>query len=463
MSSNPLPPASLEAPAERPTSVRWLMFSLACGTSWFLYVHRYTWNFIAPELKKEYGWDDAQVQGIYSLFNLTYGFGQIPSGMLCDYFGPHLFLGIIIIAWSIMLPLHAVPSQIGVSAARLAFGFSQAGAYPILAKVSQAWFPSSYRTVVQGWIATFFGRLGAALSPVIMATLLMDHYKLSWQLSLAVLSGAGVLYGVLFLTFFRNSPETDPRCNDLERAHILQGRLPVVTTERRIMPWGRALQNPSMVFFIGMQALVAGVDTFYSSLLGVYFASKGMSLTDAGWLASLPLFGGMLGGMAAAAAGDVIMRWTGNRRWGRSVIGIFSNVMACAMMLVMMQQQSAVAAALGLLAVKFFADMSQPTQWGACTDIGGRHFSATVFAIINTSGNLGGVLFPIVFGLILNSSKTLQIVDGVEQKDFTRLLLFAAGMYIAAAVCWIFIDCTRTLDDPADVSSPPNEPEASVS
>jgi hypothetical protein len=33
-----------------PTNVRGLVFALACGTSWFLYLHRYTWNFIRPEL-----------------------------------------------------------------------------------------------------------------------------------------------------------------------------------------------------------------------------------------------------------------------------------------------------------------------------------------------------------------------------------------------------------------------------
>ncbi len=442
----------------RPTNIRWLMFALACGTSWFLYVHRYAWNFIAPKLKEEYQWDDLQVQGIYSLFNLTYGFGQIPSGIACDYFGPHIFLGIIIILWSIVLPLHGVSSKYGLTAVRLTFGVAQAGAYPILAKVTSAWFPGSYRTVVQGWVASFFGRLGGAVSPILLASFLMGYCDLTWRVSLLVLAAAGVLYGILFLILFRNSPETDRRVNDLERAHILEGRLPAPSsTERRIMPWGRALKNRSMVFFIIMQAFVAGVDTFYSSLLGVYFASKGVTLGKAGMLASLPLIGGMLGGMTAAAAGDVLIRWTGNRRWGRSGIGIFSNVMACAMMFVMMQQESALGAGLGLMAVKYFADMSQPTQWGACTDIGGRHFSATVFAIINTSGNIGGVFFPLIFGAILKSSETLRVVEGVDFKDFTQMLLFAAGMYITAAACWIFIDCTRTLDDPADL--PLDEPQ----
>ena len=32
--------------AERPTQVRWLIFALACATSWLLYLHRYAWGVI---------------------------------------------------------------------------------------------------------------------------------------------------------------------------------------------------------------------------------------------------------------------------------------------------------------------------------------------------------------------------------------------------------------------------------
>ena len=47
---------------QQPTRVRWLIFVLACGTSWFLYLHRYTWNFIRPELEKEFGLTNTQLE-----------------------------------------------------------------------------------------------------------------------------------------------------------------------------------------------------------------------------------------------------------------------------------------------------------------------------------------------------------------------------------------------------------------
>ena len=40
---------------ERPTTVRWTVLTLACGSSWLLYFHRYVFALIKPELAQE--WD----------------------------------------------------------------------------------------------------------------------------------------------------------------------------------------------------------------------------------------------------------------------------------------------------------------------------------------------------------------------------------------------------------------------
>ena len=83
-------------------------------------------------------------------------------------------------------------------------------------------------------------------------------------------------------------------------------------------------------------------------------------------------------------------------------------------------------------AAKFFSDWSQPTTWGACTDLGGR-FSATVFSIINTAGTLGGVAMPIVFGTTVldrfTDTSTGDIVTGLDvaTTDWNPLFVLAGG------------------------------------
>ena len=153
--------------SHRPTKIRHLIFVLACSTSWFLYLHRFTWNFIGPELEKTHGFSKTELGTLFSFFTPAYGSLQIPSGILTDFVGPHLFLGLIIILWSLILPLHAMATSFSSMAiVRLLFGISQAGCYPNLTKITQLWFPPRNRTIIQGWVATFFGRGGGAASPL---------------------------------------------------------------------------------------------------------------------------------------------------------------------------------------------------------------------------------------------------------------------------------------------------------
>ena len=147
---------------------------MACATSFVLYLHRYTWGLVKPYVAEEFGWSEWQLGLLDSAFSASYGVGQIPSGILCDWFGPHVLLGTIIVSWSLAMGMVVMATgYVSMFSARVAFGLTQAGCYPTLSKVSKLWFPLSVRTIVQGWIATFFGRGGGAVSFVLFGTVFM--------------------------------------------------------------------------------------------------------------------------------------------------------------------------------------------------------------------------------------------------------------------------------------------------
>jgi MFS transporter, ACS family, glucarate transporter len=209
---------------QRPTKVRWLVFVLASGTSWMLYLHRYSWNFIRPALLEEYGFTNAQVDGLYTVFNASYALGQIPGGIICDFFGPHLFLSIIIVLWSVLLPCFGLTGSFyGLAGLRFGFGAAQAGCYPSLSKVTRVWFPLRTRTIIQGLIASFFGRSGGAMSSIIMGTFLMGACGLDWRIAILIMGLAGVLFAGLFTWLYRNDPRQDARVNRAELALICAG------------------------------------------------------------------------------------------------------------------------------------------------------------------------------------------------------------------------------------------------
>jgi len=68
----------------RPTGVRWRVFALACGTSFLLYLHRYTWNIVGPELQRDFHLSHKDAGFLFSLFYWTYAVGQLPSGVVVE-------------------------------------------------------------------------------------------------------------------------------------------------------------------------------------------------------------------------------------------------------------------------------------------------------------------------------------------------------------------------------------------
>jgi len=435
-------------PSERPTNRRWVMFSLACGTSWFLYLHRYTWNIVRVALRDDYEFSNTTLGTLEACFNFTYTAGQIPSGILGDLFGSFLFLGIIILAWSLILPLFGLTGNVyGLGALRMFFGASQAGCYPNLAKVTRNWIPLSSRTTCQGFIASFFGRFGGAMSSIIMATLLMGTCGLSWRWALVVMSAAGVLFAIAFFLFFRNSPEEDPKVNQAELDLIREGEEDEEEESGTVLHFGQAIRNRSMAVFIFQQFMNAGADFIYVALMGSYFIDRGFGFAAVGILASLPLFGGAIGGLVGGVLNDVLIARTGNRRWSRTAVGFTGKFIAAGMMLVAISQSNGYMAAGCFFMVKFFTDWSQPTVWGTCTDMGGR-YSASVFSIINTAGGIGGITMVLFAGPFLDYFTEWQIVGWFVKRvtDYNPLFMIVAGMYVLSALSWFFIDCTNRLD-----------------
>lgn len=449
--------SELPAPTrERPTNRRWVIFSLAAGTSWFLYLHRFTFGVIRPELEKEYGFSNTELDSIFALFNLTYAIGQIPGGVICDFFGPHIFLAIIIAVWSLVLPILGLTGSItGLSAARLTFGAAQAGCYPSLAKVTRVWFPTRTRTIIQGLIASFFGRSGGAMASIVLSSFLIGMCGLSWRFSLVLMAGCGLAFAVLFFLFCRNSPEDDPKVNPAELALIRQGEV-TADDAPPVLPASRVIKNPSMLVFIVQQFMNAGADMIYGLHMGSYFRNHHgiQDNIQFGFLLSLPLWGGACGGIAGGFINDGLIRLTGNRRWSRSAVGFTGKFVACFFLYAAAMSEDPTTAAWLLFATKFFTDWTQPTVWGTSTDMGGR-YSGTVFSIINSSGSIAGFVVPIAGGILLDRYVTEQIVNGetVRVTHYEPVFLLVGAMYLISAVCWLFINCTNSLDRSEDEAS----------
>ena len=369
----------------------------------------------------------------------------MPGGLAGDVLGPRECAGVLILLWSATvagLGMDDQPDRPG-NDARL-FRSAQAGAYPNLSKVTRSWFPLSIRTSVQGAVASLSGRAGGALRPLIVATLLMGTLGLGWRAALMVIGAAGAFWewrsGCCSATVRPSIPgPTWP-----SRRKSMPAELPI----RAGHPAEDCGSGAANLVTMGAMLLYAFcsnfADQFFVNWLPLFLKEgKGLSQTQMGMFASLPLWGGALGGMAGGVLNDFLIRRTGSRRWARSGVAFTGKALAALLLAVSIFLADGRAVAVTLLACKFFADWSQSTQWGAITDIGGRA-AGTVFGAVNMVGAMGSVLAN-------------PLIGRVKQDHGWEVLFFLlAGVFLASALVWLFIDSSRRLVTEDAPSTDPN-------
>ena len=415
----------------RPTRVRWVIFALACAVSWLLYLHRYAWSVVKPALRAENPeWTDTQVGWLDSAFSISYALGQVPGGLAGDVYGPRTIMAGFLLLWSATIAGLAWTGGFArIFFVRSLFGLAQAGTYPLLSKMTRIWFPLSIRTTVQGVVASM-GRIGAAFAPLIIAYFLMGVLGLGWRTALLVITIPGIVLAILFWLLVRNSPREHPLVNESERDLIEAGTPPPAPNQPVVL-----LLNFWSVGNLGMLLLYAFASTFQDQLYVNWIPSflmegRGMDAREMGLFTPLPVLGGAIGGILGGILNDYLLRVWGNRRWARSWVAFTGKFVAAGMVFLAVQVDDGRLAMVILLLARVFGDWSLPTQWGATTDMGGRA-AATVFALVNTVGALGGF----VAGPILGYLK--------QEYSWAGLFYGVAFMCLLSALTWLFINCTR--------------------
>lgn len=424
---------------ESPTNVRWMVFALACGTSWMLYLHRYTFALIKPMLVEE-GWGKDELGALDGAFGLCYVVFQIPFGIMADAFGVRLVLVLLILIWSIGLAMHAwAPTTTALWFSRATLGLGQSGTFASLIRLTKTWYPLTIRTTVQGWIGVFSGRMGGVCSNLIFASLLMGTLMLGWRTSIYIFAGLGIAYAAVFLVLFRNSPREHPWANEAEAELIRQinpnapakpSAAKLTTREMFSKMTPRSIVN---LLCLNAQTIFSTIaDNIYSAWIPLFLIEvHKLNYKEMGIFSSLPLLGGALGGVLGGYLNDYFIRKTGNLRWSRTGVGLAGKGAAATLLfaaLFLFYDRPYIFCGM-LFFIKFVGDTSLTTTWGAVSDVGGRT-SATVFAYNNGVASIFSLLAPLMYGVL------------AEHVSWQAVFLTAGASYVLCSLSWLLINCT---------------------
>ena len=375
----------------------------------------------APAMKADLGLSDAQMGYVFSAFTLAYALFEVPSGWLADRFGARLMLTRIVIWWSAMTAATGLAGGFAsLFFVRLLFGMGEAGTFPSISRVYARWLPAQARGRAFG-LALMAAALGGAVTqPLVVALLNRFH----WRHSFPIFGLVGILWAGIWFWWFRDDPHTHPGVNAEEIRLI--GTAPALA--HGAVPWAQVIRSRSLLALCIMYGGAIYGWYFYLTWLPTYLLrARGFDLQQVGWLGALPylsIAGGVLaGGWLSDHLGH---RW--GARVGRRLPGLIGLPLAAVAIVGAVATSVPLVAALLLAAAAGLAALGVAPAWAVCLEIGGRH-AGVVSGAMNTFGNLGGALSPVVVGLCLQ-----------RWGSWNAPLLTVALFYLVAAACWLRID-----------------------
>lgn len=410
-----------------PSRVRHGVLGLTLALTAIAYLDRVCISTAAPAIKEELHISDIEMGYVFSAFTLAYALFEVPSGWLADRFGARIMLTRIVVWWSAFTAATGLATGFGsLVGVRFLFGMGEAGALPSMARVYSRWLPARERGRAFG-LALMTAALGGAMTqPLVVA--LLD--RMHWRHTFMLFGVVGLGWAVVWFWWFRDDPHAHQDVNQAELRMI--GSDPPVAHDRA--PWRAMARSRSMIALCLMYLFAIYGWYFYLTWLPTYLLrARGFDLHEVGWLAALPLVSIAAGVLVGGWASDLLARrWSA--RSGRRLPGLIGLPLAALAVVGALGATSSLAAALLLAAAAGLAALGVSPGWAVCLDIGGRH-AGVVTGAMNTFGNLGGTLSPIVVGWCLQRWNSWQ-----------ASLLSVAACYVVAALCWLAIDPEQPIE-----------------
>lgn len=416
----------MNAPSDlKPTHTRykvlWLIFSLAVIT----YLDRLCISAAMPKIAAEFGLSPTQKGMVFSAFTFAYAAFEIPGGWLGDRFGARLALTRVVIWWSAFTALTgAAIGYRSLLVIRFLFGAGEAGAFPNIAKAVSRWFPASEQG--RAMSASFIGlAVGSAMTAPIVLTLIERQ---NWRWAFVEFGLIGVLWCLAWNRWYKDSPEQNPKVNEAELKLIRSGAVASSVGHSQPIPWRTMFKSLNLHLIGVMYFAYAYGLYFYITWLPTYLSEyRGFSLNSTKWLSALPW---VVSGVAFAFGGwltDRIAK-TGNLKLARCGVGAIGFTASAIVLTAVPQVQDNLIAALLLALALGMQTMTISAAWSVCLDVG-RRYAGIVTGFMNSVGNIGGTVAPIVFGYAVG-----------KLGSWSLPFYIMAGVFILGVPMWLMID-----------------------
>lgn len=398
-----------------------LVLLVVCGV--INYLDRATLAVANEYIRADLGLSLGQMGLLLSAFSWSYALCQLPVGALVDRIGPRWLLGIGLVVWSLAQAAGGLVSTFGwFVVARIALGIGEAPQFPAAARVVSNWFPARSRGTPTG-VFNSASPLGVALAPLCLSPLIAAT---SWHWAFFVTGALGLVAAVVWVSVYRDPVREE--LNAAERAYLEIDEASAAVPATSFASW-RALfrYRTTWGMMLGFSGSVYLNWVFLTWLPGYLRTERHMDLAYAGIAASVPFMCGFAGALVAGWASDRVARRASSPVSGRRNAVVVATLGMVAFTIPAALAESNVVAVACISIVIFLANASSACAWSLATVAAPPSRVASLGALQNFGGFLGGALAPVLTGFI------------AQTWSFVPALLTGAAIAFLGAMAYLFL------------------------
>ncbi|GAB4492693.1 MAG: MFS transporter [Saprospiraceae bacterium] len=388
------------------TNYRWRVVALLFFATTINYLDRQVIGLLKPTLEKEFDWTETGYSRIVLAFSAAYALGLLLFGRFIDKIGVKRGYTIAIVSWSVAAIAHAAAfTTAGFMAVRAALGLGEAGNFPAAIKAVAEWFPKKERAFATG-IFNAGTNIGAVVAPIMVPWILGVW---GWQEAF-VITGAIGFFWLFFWQKMYDSPQNRPEVNAAELAYIQSDEIKnQETTPADQQPthirWADLFRiRQTWAFALG-KFMTDPIWWFFLFWLPSYFAATfQLDLKKP----SLELVVVYTATTIGSVGGGYLSGWFIRKGWpvfrARKTAMLFFAL--CVVPVMAAQWATNIWQAVALISLAAAAHQAWSANlYTVVSDMFPKNAVSSVIGIGGMAGSVGGILFPILVGYLLDSYK----------------------------------------------------------
>jgi MFS family permease len=385
------------------------------------YLDRVCISILAPDIMRDLAIDTVQMSYVFSAFTFAYALFEMPTAWWADRIGSRKVLTRIVVWWSTFTMLTAAAfSYPMMLLIRALFGVGEAGAWPNVGRIFSRWIPLEERGRTQG---IFFAgaHLAGGLTPFVVAWI---AGYMPWRWVFVFFGSIGMLWAWTFYRWFRDEPREHPSVS-LEERDLIELRRGGVAAHGG--KWHEVFRAPGLLpLCVQYLANTYGFYFFITWLPEYLRNARGMQSSELAIFAGLPLMLSAIADVSGGVTTDYLARRMGVRS-GYRLVGCAAYAVGAVIMALGAGAGNGQVAGVLIAVAGALSMFTLAPSWATAISLGGEN-AGLMGAVMNTAGQVGGILSPIVLAQLVKRTG-----------DWSLPLYVLAALYAIASVCWLFI------------------------